>query len=91
MENIAASLAVINDRITVRLAQLGCRLPDDKQRCSRMFGVQLPRSYSGNFVEDLKSRNIYISQRGNALGFAPHLHVNLRDMDRLLLGFDELL
>ena len=84
VENIAASLADINNRIAAQLALLGCRLPDDAQRCPHMFGAQLPPSYSGNLVAELKAQNIYISQRGNALRFAPHLHVSEHDMDRLL-------
>jgi selenocysteine lyase/cysteine desulfurase len=89
VENIAASLAAINARIATRLAQLGCRLPDDAQRCPHMFGVQLPTTYTGNLVAELKARNIYISQRGNALRFAPHLHVNEYDLERLLDNLGE--
>ncbi|MFZ2160671.1 MAG: aminotransferase class V-fold PLP-dependent enzyme [Sideroxyarcus sp.] len=90
VQNIAASLADINERIAAQLAQLGCRLPDDAQRCPHMFGAQLPPSYSGNLVAELKARNIYISQRGNALRFAPHLHVNEQDVGRLLGALSEL-
>jgi hypothetical protein len=49
-----------------------------------MFGAQLPRTYSGNLVAELKKCNIHISQRGSALRFSPHLHVNDQDMSRLL-------
>jgi selenocysteine lyase/cysteine desulfurase len=90
VENIAASLAAINARIAAQLAQLGCRLPDDAQRCPHMFGAQLAPSYTGNLVAELKARNIYISQRGNALRFAPHLHVSEHDMGRLLDALGEL-
>lgn len=91
VHDIADSLAAINARIASRLAQLGCRLPEEAQRCPHMFGAQLPPSYSGNLVAELKMRNIYISQRGNALRFAPHLHVNEQDVQRLLAAMDELL
>jgi selenocysteine lyase/cysteine desulfurase len=90
VENIAASLADINERIAMQLAQLGCRLPDDAQRCPHMFGAQLPPSYSGNLVAELKARKIYISQRGNALRFAPHLHIDEYDLKRLLGALSEL-
>lgn len=84
VENIAATLAAVNAGIATHLAQLGCRLPEDAQRCPHMFGVQLPQTYTGNLVAELKARNIYISQRGNALRFAPHLHVSRHDVERLL-------
>jgi selenocysteine lyase/cysteine desulfurase len=89
VENIAATLAAINARIAAQLAQLDCRLPDDAQRCPHMFGAQLPPTYTGNLVAELKTRNIYISQRGNALRFAPHLHINDHDLDRLLTALCE--
>ncbi|MBI5890846.1 MAG: aminotransferase class V-fold PLP-dependent enzyme [Nitrosomonadales bacterium] len=90
VENIAVSLATVNARIAAQLAQLGCRLPDDAQRCPHMFGAQLPPTYTGNLVAELKARNIYISQRGNALRFAPHLHVSDHDLGRLLDALGEL-
>lgn len=89
VDNIAETLAALNARIAVRLAELGCRLPEDAQRCPHMFGTQLPDSYTGNLVAELKARNIYISQRGNALRFAPHLHVSEQDMQRLLASLGE--
>ena len=55
-----------------------------------MFGAQLPRGFEGNIVAELRTRDIYISQRGNALRFAPHLHVNAHDVDRLLQALEEL-
>jgi len=41
-------------------------------------------------VAGLRERGIYISQRGNSLRFAPHLHVNAHDVDRLAQALDEL-
>jgi selenocysteine lyase/cysteine desulfurase len=91
VENIAASLAAINARIAVHLEQLGCRLPEITQRCPHMFGAKLPETCTGDLVAELKARNIYISQRGNSLRFAPHLHVSEHDVDRLIKGLVELI
>ena len=91
VENIAASLAAINAKIAVHLEQLGCRLPANTQRCPHLLGAELPRTYTGNLVDGLKSRNIFISQRGNSLRFAPHLHVNGHDVDRLIYALGELM
>lgn len=90
VENIAAALSTINSTIAVHLEQLGFQLPAEAQRCPHMFGVQLPNEHIGNLVADLKKRNIYISQRGNALRFAPHLHVSRHDVNRLMEALDEL-
>jgi 4-aminobutyrate aminotransferase-like enzyme len=56
-----------------------------------MFGAVLPKTYQGNLVADLKARHIHISQRGNALRFAPHLHVSDLDVDRLVEALAELI
>ncbi|RNC64438.1 MAG: aminotransferase class V-fold PLP-dependent enzyme [Desulfuromonadales bacterium] len=81
--NIAETLAAINLTIATHLEQLGFQLPSVTQRCPHMFGAQLPNTFTGNFVAELKKRDIYISQRGNAVRFAPHLHINSHDVNRL--------
>jgi 4-aminobutyrate aminotransferase-like enzyme len=55
-----------------------------------MFGARLPEGVAGNLVAELRNRNIYISQRGNAVRFAPHLHISDNDMARLLGALSEL-
>jgi selenocysteine lyase/cysteine desulfurase len=90
IENIAATLAVTNATIAAHLQRLGFRVPAEPQRSPHMFGAQLPDSYQGNIVAGLRERGIYISQRGNSLRFAPHLHVNAHDVDRLVQALDEL-
>ena len=45
-----------------------------------MFGAQLPQL----LVAELTMKDIHVSQRGQALRFSPHLHVNDHDVDRLL-------
>ncbi len=89
VENIAATLSNINSTIANHLEQLGFHLPTEMQRCPHMFGAQSPTAHPANFVADLKARNIFISQRGSALRFAPHLHVNEHDLDRLMEALSE--
>lgn len=88
--NIAATLSTVNSTIADHLEQSGFQLPSEAQRCPHMFGAQLPREYSGSFVAELRSRNIFVSQRGNAVRFAPHLHVSAHDVNRLIGTIDEL-
>lgn len=88
VENISNSLSNINNVIALHLEKLGFQLPEESLRCPHMFGAILPTHYKGNLVAELLSRNIYISQRGNALRFAPHLHINENDVGRLLEALD---
>jgi selenocysteine lyase/cysteine desulfurase len=82
--NIAATLATTNTRIAACLERLGYGLPDAAIRGEHMFGARLPAGQRGNVIEALKRQRIHVSQRGNALRFAPHLHINDHDVDRLI-------
>jgi selenocysteine lyase/cysteine desulfurase len=90
IEHIASSLAAINSRISAHLERLGFRLPASEQRCPHMFGAVLPPSHTGDLVTELRKRDIFISQRGNSLRFAPHLYVDDQDLARLAQGLDDL-
>ena len=89
--NIAETLSAFNGRIGAHLERLGFRLPDEAQRCPHMLGALLPEGQAGDLVGALRKDNIYISQRGNALRFAPHLHINSHDEERLMEALDRLM
>jgi len=89
--NIAETLSAVNMRLSTHLEQLGFRLTAKEQRCPHMLGAHMPEGRTGNMVTALKERNIYISQRGNSLRFAPHLYINRHDEDRLLEALDQLI
>lgn len=91
VEQIAASLSSINARITAHLTALGFQLPPDTQRCPHMFGAVIPGRYKGGLVAELRERKIFISQRGTAVRFSPHLYVTDTDISRLLHTLDELM
>jgi len=88
---VARSLAEINQRIQARLEALGFALPPAALRCPHMFGARLPQRYSGDLVGALRARKVFISQRGSAVRFAPHLHVTEADLDRLFAALDAVL
>jgi selenocysteine lyase/cysteine desulfurase len=90
VSNIATTLSDVNAKIAAHLVHLGFQLPPQSQRSPHMFGAQLPAGHSGNMVAELKAKNIFISQRGSALRFAPHLHVSEPDVSRLLEALQEL-
>ncbi len=90
VENIESTLSAINAGVAAHLERLGFRLPAQALRCAHMFGAHLPQGYRGDVVGEMKKRRIYISQRGNALRFAPHLYVTAQDVSRLLESLEEL-
>jgi len=90
VDNAAATLAAVNGRIAAHLEQLGFRLQPPAQRSPHLLGAVLPPGQTGDMVSALKKRNVYISQRGNALRFAPHLYINEHDEGRLKEALDQL-
>lgn len=81
---ISNSLGKLNDNIIPELETMGFCLPEESLRSRHMFGAILPATFEGNLVSELMKENIYISQRGKSLRFAPHLHINDNDVDRLI-------
>jgi selenocysteine lyase/cysteine desulfurase len=91
IDQIAESLLKINQRIAAHLGKLKFQLPGEKQRCPHMFGAIIPKKYTGNLVAELGKRNIFVSQRGNSVRFAPHLHISEKDINRLLEALTEII
>jgi selenocysteine lyase/cysteine desulfurase len=91
IENISESIGWINSDLSDFLRELGFQVPDAERRCRHLLGARLPKGYEGNLTGELKTRGIYISQRGSSLRFAPHLHIADRDVDRLKNALRELI
>jgi selenocysteine lyase/cysteine desulfurase len=83
VSQIAESLSVVTRRMQVRLEALGFELPPVAQRCPHLFGARLPKGYSGDLIGTLRANNVFVSQRGSSIRFAPHLHVTEADIDQL--------
>ena len=90
LDNMAAALSTINTQIVAHLEQRGSNIPIAVQRCPHMFGAQFLNKPAGHLVAKLKTKKIYIRQRGHALRIAPHLHVNSHDASRFPDAVDEL-
>ncbi len=83
---ISESLGRVNQRVTDLLLPLGFALPPVGLRSNHILGARLPDHYSGDLIGDLRQRQIYLSQRGASLRFAPHLHVTESCLDQLAEG-----
>ena len=89
VESIAAALAAINGRIAGFLESRGFVLVESGLRCPHMMGAQLPAPGRGDFVAALRAKGVFVSQRGESLRFAPHLHVTEEDIARLFQAVDD--
>jgi len=83
VSEIAESLGAMNHGIQMRLEALGFELLPAAQRCPHLFGARLPKGYSGDLIGTLRANNVFVSQRGSSIRFAPHLHVTEDDIDQL--------
>jgi selenocysteine lyase/cysteine desulfurase len=88
---IADALGAINRRIGDRLEALGFTLPPPAQRCPHMFGARLPEHFKGDLIGALRARQVYVSQRGSSVRFAPHLHVREADLEQLFAALESIL
>lgn len=83
ISNISNYTMKINSVIKNELQNHGFTLLPDPYSSPHILGATLPQGRYQNIVKDLQTKNIYISQRGSSIRFAPHMHVNENDMDRL--------
>ena len=81
--DIALTLSEINRQVGAFLESMDFTLPRAERRCPHMMGATLPASYRGDFVSALRARNVFVSQRGNSVRFAPHLFIDAADLTRL--------
>jgi selenocysteine lyase/cysteine desulfurase len=88
---VADAVGAINGRIQEKLEALGFSLPPPAQRCPHMFGARIPERFTGDLVGALRERRVFISQRGAAVRFAPHLHVTEADIEQLFAALDQVL
>ncbi len=91
IENISNTLSQINNKIARTLKKLGFNTIEESLRSPHILGASIPANYRRNLISELRERNIFISQRGQSIRFAPHLFINDNDTDRLIEALSELM
>ena len=84
IKNISKTLKSINNKISSELVSFGFDIIPQDRRVNHILGVRIPKGKNKDYVSNLRSENIYISQRGSSLRIAPYLHINNKDIARLL-------
>ena len=75
---------MINDRIADVLEERGWTPVPKQHRSLHLLGAVSAGGVPEDFVGRLAAQDIYLSCRGGSLRIAPHLHINERDLEKLL-------
>jgi selenocysteine lyase/cysteine desulfurase len=82
---VAASLAVVTDRIAAAGSELGLTVAPAQQRGAHMLGLGIPnRATRDRILNALAAASCFAAVRGSSLRIAPHLHITEQDITRLL-------
>jgi selenocysteine lyase/cysteine desulfurase len=87
VENIAASLRGLTDRIEEEAERLGIEVVPASMRVGHMIGLGLGSKAPRDLAVRLAEENVFVSVRGRNLRVSPHLYNTGRDVERL---FDSL-
>ena len=91
IENISDTLSLINNKIALTLDKLEFNTIEESLRCPHILGAVIPAGYGRDLISELRKRDIFISQRGRSIRFAPHLFIDDNDIDRLIETLNELI
>lgn len=83
VESVAESLSALNAGLAQRLRDLGFGVSERTPRHRHMFGARVPDDFDGDMVARLRQQNVFVSQRGRSIRFAPHLNVTADDVEHL--------
>jgi len=84
--NISKNIAAINNELSSFFLEAGFQPIMKEKRVPHILGIDLGIDTT-NYVGSLKEKNVYISQRGNSLRIAPHLHITNNDIEILKYEF----
>ncbi|GER02090.1 hypothetical protein JCM17845_27130 [Iodidimonas gelatinilytica] len=76
---IAESLSALNHRLVDHLLDAGYAVTPESWRSPHMIAARHPHKAAADVAADWKSRNVYVSARGDWLRIAPHLWIDEHD------------
>lgn len=90
-ENIQTYCADIAKEAMEAMVDLGFRVDQSPEVAYHLRGIRLPgRLNIQHLKQALQAKQIYVSQRGNAIRLAPHLYNTRKDFEKLLTCFQNL-
>lgn len=76
-------LNAITDRIVTAIKPLGYRILAENHRSGHILSFACPAD-GPTMLSQLKTRKVHVSQRGDAIRIAPHLHITEANIDALV-------
>jgi len=64
------------------ITKLGLEVVTAKSRAGHILGARFPDGLPPGLMESLRSRNVFVSVRGNAVRIAPHVYNNQQDLEK---------
>ena len=91
VENIQSTLKTMTSELANELESLGFTVIPEEFRTPHILGATMPKHAPENLLSLLTEHNIYLSQRGRSIRFAPYLYNDRNDIERLLRILREVL
>ena len=91
MADIATTLAARSGAIARRAAGLGLGTSPPGLRAGHFLGLRFPRGVPEGLPEQLASRQVHVSLRGDSLRVTPHLYNHDQDIERLFEALEQVL
>jgi selenocysteine lyase/cysteine desulfurase len=91
VDNIQTTLGMRNRDLCMRLDDIGLKTTRHEHRGPHFIGARMPDGTRDDLLDVLASRQIFLSQRNQALRITPHLWNEQTDFDRLIRVLSEIL
>lgn len=88
---IQSTLQSLTNQLAKELTQLGFSVIPKQYRTPHILGATMPKHAPENLLSQLREHNIYLSQRGRSIRFAPYLYNDEHDFQRLIHVLKEVL
>ncbi len=83
VENIAAYLRTLTDRIATSARDMGLDVAPDHLRVPNLIGINFKDGVPDHIAPALAKENLFVSIRGDSIRVSPHIYNDIDDIDRL--------
>ena len=88
VENIAATVKPLTDRIAAGAAERQIAVPPAAHRVNHIIGLRRTDGWPADIAERLAEHDVHISLRGDSLRVSPHVFNDESDIERFFAALD---